>query len=159
MRHILKSNLNDVRVLPSFPDHWQARVRICWLVAYLLMVQMVHQHHHPTRLSKVGWSPLCMRCIPQISYDWPSEFKERDLTYGWTMYQICHTSTLFPSSLKRYISNLSNYFIKTTTNALPSYVSVLFTQNSNHPINIVKQKISCNIWHWNDICMETFIGL
>ena len=157
MRHIL----NDVRVLPSFPEHWPARVRICWLVAYLLMVQMVH-HHHPTHPSKVGWSPLCMQCIPQISYDWPSEFKEKDLrTYGPTdgQYQICQISTLFPSSLKRYLSKLSRYFIKT-----PLKRSLCMCQSFSYriqsiPLILLKHETFCNVWHWNDIRVETFIGL
>ena len=152
MRHILQCNLNDVRVLPSFPEHWPARVRICWLVAYLLMVQMVHHHCHPTHPSKVGWSPLCMQCIPQISYDWPSEFKERDLTYGWTMYQICHTSK-------------DIYLICQIISSKPPLMpSLRMSQSFSHRIQIIllilfQHKISCNIWHWDDICMETFIGL
>ena len=67
----MKSNLTTLfcRNNPFMAAAVAARVRICWLVAYLLIVQMVHHHHPLTRPHKVGWSLLCMQCIPQISYD------------------------------------------------------------------------------------------
>ena len=156
-------------LLPSFPEHWQARVRICWPVAYLLMVQMVHHHHptrpskmvlhyHPTHPSKVGWSPcacnafLRSHTIDQVNSKkrtWPMDGQN----------QICQISTLFPSSLKRYLSNLSSYFIKT-----PLMPSFRMCQSFSYRIQIIplilfKHETFCNIWHWNDIRVETFIGL
>ena len=57
---------------PSLPTYYPARVRICWLVSYLLMIRMAPHHHQPTHTPEALGGPgslLCMQCIPQIAYD------------------------------------------------------------------------------------------
>ena len=57
---------------PFLPTYYPARVRICWLVSYLLMIRMAPHHHQPTHTPEAlgGPGPLvCMQSIPQISYD------------------------------------------------------------------------------------------